>query len=361
MREKLFLKILIFALSLGFSATDIFGQDVHYTLFNQNPLLFNPAKTGAFYGTFRIAGIYRDQYRTATSNFSAFKTPSFSIDAPIVKGFKENDWVGVGVSFFADRSGTLGQQWTGFKLSGAYHLVFGDESNNVLTLAYQTGSVSQRFKNIDRLSLSDPDEIEMIKMKLSDPDNGNSIFIDHVAGFRYLSKYNHTDNFEVGLALSRFGKPDFSIIDPQPDPLNPIPAPTANTYRLNPKLVAQAAVSFQNSEKLRIEPSAQLQLILGLPEYEFQFQTQGVYLLNKKKRTSLIAGAGIRFGGPIDAISFLTGLERKEVKVILAYDANVSGLSSLTGGFGGLELSAIYIGQIFKRPNPDPIIYCPRF
>jgi len=47
--------------------------------------------------------------------------------------------------------------------------------------------------------------------------------------------------------------------------------------------------------------------------------------------------------------------------VMLGYDVNISSLSSASGSFGAFELAAQYIGKIYKRPNPDPIIFCPRF
>ena len=40
------------------------SQDIHFTLHQMTPLAFNPANTGAFYGSYRLSGLYRDQYRS---------------------------------------------------------------------------------------------------------------------------------------------------------------------------------------------------------------------------------------------------------------------------------------------------------
>lgn len=85
---------LMLVLHLGVSHS----QDIHFTLHSMTPLAFNPANTGGFYGSYRISGLYRDQYRSVTGN-GAFTTPTFSVDVPVIRGFKETDWVGVGIFF----------------------------------------------------------------------------------------------------------------------------------------------------------------------------------------------------------------------------------------------------------------------
>ena len=60
-----------------------------------SPLGVNPALAGAYNGSYRINGIYRDQYRGAATNpFGGF---SLNIDAPIIRGIRKQDWIGVGL------------------------------------------------------------------------------------------------------------------------------------------------------------------------------------------------------------------------------------------------------------------------
>ncbi|MDX1408173.1 MAG: type IX secretion system membrane protein PorP/SprF, partial [Saprospiraceae bacterium] len=72
----------------------------------------------------------------------------------------------------------------------------------------------------------------------------------------------------------------------------------------------------------------------------------------------LIGGFGYRLS---DALQVLAGIQIKDVKVMLSYDLNTSRFSPATGTFGGFEISAMYIGTIYKRPDPDPVLFCPRF
>ena len=92
-----FLKGLLFFAFISLSvATN--AQDIHFTQFYLTPLNTNPAYTGAFEGTFRLSGIYRDQF-AGVLNSNPFRTPSFGVDAPLIKGLGKRDWIGVGGVF----------------------------------------------------------------------------------------------------------------------------------------------------------------------------------------------------------------------------------------------------------------------
>ncbi len=350
-----YLTFCLFGLGMLFS-TGLAGQDAHFTLYNQTPLVFNPAQTGGFYGSYRIAGIYRDQYRSVFSN--AYKSLSFSADVPIIRGFREQDWVGVGVMFFMDRSGTVAQTWQTIKLSGAYHLGLGRNNQSTLSIGFQTGGTSKRYRNLTADAFNDPREYAAFLQE--NPDGPESSYTDYAGGLKFTSRYNETDNFHIGVAVNRIGRTDFSVIQGQQDSSVIGPVQRASSYRLDPKAVFQAGISFLASDRLRVSPSLQAQVIFGPPEIEIEAQVEGQYLLNAEKKTSLIVGAGARYGGPLDAMSLMAGLQKDALKVVLAYDINVSGLTKASGGFGGLEISAIYIGKVYKRPNPDPVIFCPR-
>src|SRR5688572_30870019 len=124
------------ALFLAFSFQLVRSQEIHFTLHQMTPLAFNPANTGNFFGSYRLSGLYRDQYRSVAGK-AAFMTPTFSVDAPILKGFKETDWVAVGLFFYSDKSGDAGLTQSTFKVSAAYHLALNKAGSNVITFAYQ--------------------------------------------------------------------------------------------------------------------------------------------------------------------------------------------------------------------------------
>jgi type IX secretion system PorP/SprF family membrane protein len=85
----------LFAFLLAFNG---FGQDIHWSMFNENPLNQNPGNTGAFNGDYRFVGNYRTQWRSVTIPFN---TISLSADTKL----RDYNDVGVGLQFFHDQVG----------------------------------------------------------------------------------------------------------------------------------------------------------------------------------------------------------------------------------------------------------------
>src|SRR5690606_20163402 len=82
--------VVVLAVLTAFSGR-MAAQDIHFTLHHMTPLAFNPANTGGFYGSYRLSALYRDQYRTVAGK-GAYSTPTFSVDVPVIRGFREKDW-----------------------------------------------------------------------------------------------------------------------------------------------------------------------------------------------------------------------------------------------------------------------------
>ena len=102
------LLLLGFGLFLG----QLAAQDIHFTQFYMVPQGLNPALAGKFEGSVRFGGIYRSQWRSIVGS-NHFSTPSAFVDAPILKGFRKKDWIGVGLSLFQDQAGTLSLKRSG--------------------------------------------------------------------------------------------------------------------------------------------------------------------------------------------------------------------------------------------------------
>ena len=68
--EKLKLFFIVFILS--FSSTFSFGQDVHFSSFDANPMLLNPANTAFGSNLFRAGTIYRNQWSTVSQGYNSY-------------------------------------------------------------------------------------------------------------------------------------------------------------------------------------------------------------------------------------------------------------------------------------------------
>jgi type IX secretion system PorP/SprF family membrane protein len=343
--------------------TPLRSQDIHFTLFDMVPVIFNPAETGNFYGSFRISGLYRDQWVAVTGFPDEFKTPALSVDAPIIKGFRENDWVGIGAFFYSDKAGSLGLSNTAFKLSAAYHFALNKKGTSVITLGYQTGSVGKRIRAakwnevVLESNNFDPggattDPILMI-------DDAENNFIDHVLGLHFKSQ-GKTTLLQLGFAVANISGADASLFGTAGvigGPGGPNPNPNRNRRRSPSKFIGTASFRAQTNSRFALHPKAFVQF-LGKAS-EMVFRMEGEYLLNPQKQYVLRGGLGYRLG---DAFQLVAGLDvRDQWKFTLGYDINVSRLTPASNAIGGFELSVVYIGKIYKRPDPEPILFCPRF
>lgn len=356
--------IVTLAVALLVGSSQLRSQDIHFTLFEMMPVVFNPAETGNFYGSYRVSGIYRDQWVSITGFPDEFKTPALSVDAPIIKGFRDQDWVGVGGFFYSDKSGSLGLVNNAFKLSAAYHLGLNKKGTAVISFGYQTGSVARRIKasGLAKIELESDDYEpgsltgDLALMGISELQKS---YLDHVGGINFKARPNRTDVIEFGLAVGNIGSPDASLLGGGGGGMNPGPNPPPSSGRFESPLrfIGTASYRFALNSEFALKPTAFYQR-LG-PASELAIQVGGEYLLNAEKQTVLRAGLGYRVG---DALQLIVGMDFKQsLQVTFGYDVNVSQLSPASNAVGGFELSAVYIGKIYKRPDPEPVLFCPRF
>ncbi len=323
-----------------FLAGQMVAQDIHWSLFNMSPLTINPANTGAFEGTFRIGGIYRDQYNVAGIN--GFRTPSFYVDAPIIRGFRKNDWIGVGATFFSDKAGTGDLGYTGTLFSAAYHLAMNKKGTSVLTFGLQGGMMQRK---IDGMELTLGSELDGTYMTGESPDRqkiGESTnFFDFNAGVQLSTQLNKTSDLKIGVALRHILTPEYGLINNAQEDL-PM------------RITAHGTFNTMLTDKWSLSPTFIINNMASANEFDIQGWLG--YQLNPDFRLNF--GPGYRLG---DAVNFLIGVDYKQFKVAAAYDLTVSDLSSANNNQGGFEIAVWYIAKIFKKPTIKPVIFCPRF
>src|SRR3979411_2133223 len=82
--------------------TDLRAQDPGFSQFFASPLTLNPALTGKFNGTLRVAGNYRNQWPQINN---AFVTSTISVDGNILANkISAGDAWGVGLMAMSDRT-----------------------------------------------------------------------------------------------------------------------------------------------------------------------------------------------------------------------------------------------------------------
>ncbi len=348
MRLKNLLASLFFVCTMS---TIGMAQDIHYTLWDMAPLTVNPAFTGSYSGSFRVGGIYRDQWRSLEGAAGLFTTPSAYIDAPIIRGFRKNDWVGVGLSFFSDRAGTFKLGTTSQQLSAAYHLGLNKKSTSTLTIGLQGGSTAL---------ITDPSQ-SGVDIVTPDGQLGISEFVgggelkdsyrDFKGGVMFKSLLNKKTNLAIGAAVGHVTSPEFNLITRDAGSIGP------SIVSDRPTLIQfHAQLGLGLNEKMTLTPQLLYQTTAGAQE--LSIQTYLGYKINKDY--TLRPGLGYRTTGN-DAIEILVGMDiRDNLRAVAAYDLNISPLRNQTNGIGAFELGIYYIGKIYKKPDIKPAILCPR-
>ena len=346
-----FVKYILLIVCLNFIGT-LRGQDLHFSYYEMSPLTLNPALTGAFEGTFRVGGIYRDQWASVISN--PFRTPSFYVDAPIIRGFGKRDWIGVGAVVFSDEAGQAKLSNSALLASVAYHMSLDRKSKNILTLGVQGGVIQRR---IDLADAKFEDELRTGGGFMSSDRssiNDNTSYTDFSVGAMLKSKLNKKANLTLGLAFNHITTPNYSLIPSDKVRQENLPDSIAVDNPLD--ISFHGLLNVDLSKKWMISPGVFYQNKSGANE--IVLQTQMGYYLNEKKDTKLNFGLGYRFG---DAGQVLLGMDYKNLKVGASYDVNISSLTEVSNTVGGFEIAIAYIAKIYKKPKVKPVIICPRF
>lgn len=329
------LKRLLLILTVTTTLGTLTAQDIHFTLFNQSPLTLNPALTGAYEGTARVGGIYRSQWSSFLAS-NLYGTSSFFIDAPIIRGFRKTDWVGVGAVGFNDVSGSPALRTTAQLYSLSYHLALNKEAKTLLTIGLQGGGVTRFIgKEYDtETSIKNGGKDESIQEE-------NKKYVDINAGVMLRSAIDDASAFEIGLAFDHVNQPKYSF--------------GASDAKKAMKIVAHGRYENKLTDKFSLAPTFLFQTTEG--SNEIVLQGWGGYQLVPDYKLNF--GVGYRFGRDVQA---LLGMDVKEnLRVAASYDINTSSLNTVSKGGGGFEIGAWYIFKIYKKPSVKPTILCPQF
>lgn len=358
------IKNLLFVV-LTIFATTLFAQDKHFTLYDMAPLRINPANTGAFEGTVRVGGIYRDQ-----SSLGNYRTPSFYADAPILMLGKRN-WVGVGFLFHSDKAGSLELGETQAALSGAIHRMMDKKGKTKLTLGLQAGQVGRNIKgymsartgNEIRDDFGIPLAPDAIPETLTDMSEKSGL--DFGLGLLLKSEMSKTTNLRVGVSFMHLLRPNYALNgsqnqnpNPNPNP-NPIPNQGPDEERRPITTILHGGLDVDLNDKMTLNPSFFMQTTQGTP-VELAVQAWVGYKLNEEKDIKFNFGLGYRAS---DAGEILLGMDYGDLRAALSYDITLSSQNDYTPAYastGGFELSAFYIFKVFKKPVIKPAILCPK-
>ncbi len=311
------------------------SQDSHFSQIYELPILLNPARTGFFKDNYRLAGIYRSQWKEITQ---PFKTISGTIDLNIPTGKNKNNLVGFGLMNYADKAGDADYTTNYLEAAFSFHKNFGENFSHYLGLGMMTGIATTSF-DITKLTF---DEDFGTGVNSDIPDITSTNFFDLSCGGEY-NFLNDKMHFNAGIAVFHANEPGLTYFG-------------NNTSVINRKWVVSTGLSKIISPMVEMQPRAAL-FVQG-PSTEIEFGTDIKIVLSKNSNTNyaVFLGAYLRLG---DAFIPKFRIDMGDLSFGLSYDLPVSSLSEVSKLAGGPELSIAFLGKV--KGISAGRVYNPRF
>lgn len=347
--KRLYIFVIINIIFLTLSS----GQEFHFTQYERAPTLVNPAFVGQFSGTYRVNGVYRDQYRGSAKN--AFESFSITADLPVITGFRKQDWIGAGLMLSNDKAAVAEQQMSLFGLNVSYHLGLDKKQTRILSVGvqYSSGGYSYNRANATFSSGLLNGAFSALAQAFVDSADEEGIIPggnlgDLQVGLMYNLRGKTTD-FKIGAAVDGLLSPNRGV-DFTQDSINHI-ADDTKSLGINVIGVYEHELNKKTSLMHTLYYSTQDGASF------INYNSRVKYQLKPESDIRLVAGLGTR---SLRAVLFYVGVEKGPWNVGLGYDIDIGKSLDATGGHKSIELGVTYLGIINKKPEPKPIIYCPR-
>ncbi len=297
--------------------------------------------TGATEGTYRVAAIYRNQYRSIST---PYQTGSASFDIRLLQDKLPNDIFGVGGLFVGDKSGDAKLATNSGMVSVAFHKGLDKGHKHYVGLGVQLGYTQ---RSIQYQNLLFPDQVDpggTVSTRTTG-DAGtikpNSGYFDMGMGIFHQSRINDMIGVISGISL-------FHIVPSKEKFITPV--------SLSPRVTASAGLRIKASQHIYVNPNF---------IYQFQNKAQEAnvgatveYRFNAGKSDAAVSAGG--WYRVKDAAIITLGGEYYHTRLMFAYDVNASNLQSATSGKGAFEIALIFNGFIktSKVVYPD-LVPCP--
>ncbi len=350
-------KIYTFKYLLAFCVLLMYGnlsaQDLHFSQYYSFSQALNPALTGNFDGSFRVALIHRNQWNSFLKK-SAYMSTGAAIDLPFLEGQLKNDKLAIGLVFTNDRMGQASLVSNNIGLSFAYHKGLGKQGKHRISLGAQAVLGQRR---LDRESYIFYDQFDVFShagigtsAEFNNMDRGSFAYFDFNAGVYWKSNFTERFRMQGGFATFHFTQPSQYFIT------------TDSKSYLPRRYQGDMAAAIYFTKKWAIEPDV-------LVEFQgknnmFLFGGAFGYYFNTgfRKNTSIHFGARYRMSTRNgDAVSPMLQVEFRNFRIGGAYDVNVSKLKNSSDLKGAFEISLVYVGESIKSYKASKSLPARRF
>ena len=318
------------------------SQDIHFTQFLFSPLNLNPALTGSFEGDLRAVSNHKSQWQSFANAYSTF---SVSVDgnfrSPVIKG----SFLGAGLLLNTDKAGDGNFTTNQVKLLGAWHFPLRRDSSLFASVA-ANGAYTVHGLNINLLNFGNQYSNGQFNPDLPHNEllqSSTLRYFDVSAGvsMRYLR--NAGLLYQVGFSLQHINEPVKSFDE-------------NSQIRLPRKFVYHASAEWNIKDDLWLDPFVLYMHQEGYMEANLGSMVRIMY--NPLGLKYVFGGLAMR---ALDSGILMMGVNYQDIRLTLSYDVNLSKLSAISRGRGGIELSLVYIYQRPRTFEPSYYRKCPEF
>jgi type IX secretion system PorP/SprF family membrane protein len=324
------------AAALVLTTPVVFAQDIHFTQFDMQPLIINPAFTGMFDGRVRAGAIYRNQWGSVTVPYVTY---GGYFDLPLLIE-RNGDYLAAGMQLYNDKAGDGNlSNFTGL-VSLAYHKYFGmsERGGSDLAVGLQ-GGYAQKSVDLSRLYFGDEytngawTQGQSQEYRLGLSNSVNYYLVNAGISFSHGGeKFGYT----LGVAANNINQPNDAIEKKQ-----------SSNNTLDMRYTGEVGINWIAGERFSLRPAILYQSQATASEFiagsEFHYAV-GSNPGYENFSTAVYVGGWYRTG---DAAMITAGVEFKGFRVGVGYDYNISSLNASSNGNGGFEIALRYIA-----PNP---------
>ena len=305
------------------------AQDIHFSMMDLDPLLFNPAYAGFFDGTGRFGAVYRNQWASVST---PFQTLTATAELSLMRSQRNRNGLNGSLWITNDRAGTLSYGSTTANAIISWFQAVGN-GDNLFSLALE-GGVGQVGFSTEHIELVDGTESFR---------NPQVIYPTLGAGVAWFCQWDENLYTKAGFSIRNINRPNISHLE------------TADAHLL-PRWNLYVRAEWRRWEQWSLLPVAGYQH-QGLYD-EMVYGCDVRWYLNESQRNYLALSGGLlaRHG---DAAAINLAVLWHEWTFALSYDANLSRLAEASHTLGAFEIGILYmIGKKdkTKRALPCPII-----
>ncbi len=205
----------------------VVAQDVHLSLYNQLPIIANPAMTGLFQGKMRASILYRTQWmKVAPYNTSLL---AFELNAKEgVLGDKDN--LAIGIIGYQDNAGIMQYGTMELRANAAYHKYLSNEPTSqsdivnfskrkqltMLAVGFSIGVLRTGISKPEEIKAPDQWDGSQYNPSLAIGENlTTSTLIDFGTGVSFISRTNSGITFSLAASIYHILSPNISLLNAQ--------------------------------------------------------------------------------------------------------------------------------------------------